>query len=221
MPSKAADEFDIRLEDVAVLLSLHALQGGDRRGRRATNLEVIHRSALVILTASWEAYIESVAAEAVEAMAHGLHNALQLPSELKTAYLTQKGLHSDDRDKQELRTWRLADQGWRTEIIHYAKNRVKPLNTPKRDVIDPLFCDLLGIKRISDSWGRRGLRVNAGVRLDEWLDRRHVIAHGAEAKESLTKNHVTRYRDFLQTTVEKNDVKIAETLLMLTGLKPW
>ena len=54
MPSKARVSFDDNLKDVKALLTPHERQGGNARGRRYS-LEVLNKSAIVLITSYWEA----------------------------------------------------------------------------------------------------------------------------------------------------------------------
>jgi hypothetical protein len=65
MASKARSAFDQNAADIQRLLDLHQRVGGDSRGRRY-GLEVLNKSAIVLITAFWEAYCEDLAAEGLE-----------------------------------------------------------------------------------------------------------------------------------------------------------
>ena len=55
MPSKARVNFEANAADVSRLLEIHKYFGGDAKGRRF-RLEVLNKSAIVLITAIWEAY---------------------------------------------------------------------------------------------------------------------------------------------------------------------
>ena len=65
MASQARAAFDKNAADIERLLEIHADLGGDQRGRRF-RLEVLNKSAVVLITAFWEAYCEDLAAEALD-----------------------------------------------------------------------------------------------------------------------------------------------------------
>jgi len=52
-------------QDINRLVKLHTRVGGDAPGRRF-GLEVLNKSAIVLITAIWEAYCEDLASEAVK-----------------------------------------------------------------------------------------------------------------------------------------------------------
>jgi hypothetical protein len=63
MPSEAQKSLDANLKEIERLLALHTMVGGKTKGRRY-GLEVLNKSAIVLITAYWEAYCEDIAAEA-------------------------------------------------------------------------------------------------------------------------------------------------------------
>jgi len=63
-------------------MEIHAHLGGDERGRRH-QLEVLNKSAVILITAIWEAYCEDIVAEAVEHNIEHATNAVDLSKEIK------------------------------------------------------------------------------------------------------------------------------------------
>lgn len=64
------------------LLELHKDKGGIAKGRRY-GLEVLNKSAIVLLTACWEAYCEDVSAEALEHIVTHSPSPDKLPDEFR------------------------------------------------------------------------------------------------------------------------------------------
>jgi hypothetical protein len=65
MPSTARATFEANRQDVDRLMQLHTTEGGDEPGRRV-GLEVLNKSAIVLLCAIWEAYVEDLATEVID-----------------------------------------------------------------------------------------------------------------------------------------------------------
>lgn len=107
MPSQARKALDANLKDVEKLLDLHEEKGGKLRGRRF-GLEVLNKSAIVLICACWEAYCEDLAAEALTLIVRHAKSADQLPKDLKKNVM--KALAGR---KDELAIWAIADGGWR------------------------------------------------------------------------------------------------------------
>ena len=82
MASRARQAFDRNVKDVQRLLQIHANVGGDAQGRRF-GLEVLNKSAIVLITAIWEAYCEDLAAEALDHLVTNATSGSSLPKELK------------------------------------------------------------------------------------------------------------------------------------------
>jgi hypothetical protein len=107
MPSKARSSLDENLGDIDVLLALHSMTGGDAPGRRY-GLEVLNKSAIVLITACWEAYCEDLASEALAHIVKFSKSSDALPDELKRQIAKEiKGA------QHELEVWKVADDGWK------------------------------------------------------------------------------------------------------------
>ena len=149
MPSKARKSLDANLKDIGQLLALHQLVGGKGQGRRY-GLEVLNKSAIVLITAYWEAYCEDIAAEALAHIVANSKSSAVLPNELK------KQLAKELKDAaHELEIWKIADHGWKkhlSERLDKLKERRNwDFNTPKTDLTDKLFLHAIGVTKISSS----------------------------------------------------------------------
>jgi len=82
VPSQARKAFDLSAKDVQRLLDIHADVGGDAPGKRY-GLEVLNKSAIVLISAVWEAYCEDVALEAAKHLAKYLTIASELPLDVQ------------------------------------------------------------------------------------------------------------------------------------------
>lgn len=69
MVSLARKRFDENCGDVTRLLEIHGQIAGDAPGRKY-RLEVLNKSAVVLITAFWEAYCEDIAAESLLHLSH-------------------------------------------------------------------------------------------------------------------------------------------------------
>src|SRR5438876_11617428 len=110
MPSKARVAFDRSAEDVKRLLEIHQDLGGDAPGRRH-RLEVLNKSAMVLVTAIWEAYCEDIASEALDHLVKHVPDALALPKELKKRIAKEL-----KAEPNEIAVWELADSGWTAKV---------------------------------------------------------------------------------------------------------
>lgn len=221
MPSKARLSFDKNASDIKKLLSFHQQKGGTLRGRRY-GLEVLNKSAIVLITSFWEAYCEDLATEGLEHIVKHGKDASVLTKELKKQIA--KELTNDDND---LAIWSLSDDGWRLVLKKRLQNlkeeRNRRLNTPKSTNIDDLFLKALGISKISQTW-KWATKMNANSareKLDEYVKLRGVIAHRGKSSKSVQKVDVTDYFDLIKKLAAKTGGKVNRHVKDVTGKPLW
>jgi hypothetical protein len=101
MGSAARKAFGQNCDDIDLLLEIHGDLGGDAPGRRR-RLEVLNKSAIVLITAVWEAYCEDIVAEGLRHLVEHAPSADALPKELRKQVLAELA-----SDKDELAIWRM------------------------------------------------------------------------------------------------------------------
>jgi hypothetical protein len=174
--SEVFARFRASLLDIERLRSLHRDIGGPAPGRRY-GLEVINKSAIVLITAIWEAFCEDLASEALKLLVENAEKANVLPKYLKQQIATEL-----KNDKNDLAVWKLTDDGWRnvmmTRLDQLRDKRNRRLNAPKSNVIDSLFLEAIGLDKISNSWELKKTSANdARTKLDRYVELRGAIAH--------------------------------------------
>ena len=98
------------LGDISRLLEVHALVSTRVNGR-STALQVLNRSAVVLLAACWEAYIEDLAVSSFDWLLSQCNEPTSFPAKVRaraTSVLRE--------DKNELAVWALAGGGWRVVL---------------------------------------------------------------------------------------------------------
>lgn len=221
MASKARAAFDENAKDIQRLLEFHQQVGGDAPGRRY-GLEVLNKSAVVLITAFWEAYCEDIAAEGLEHIIKHAKSANALPNELKK--LVAKKLMNADH---ELEVWKVADDGWRQYLKDHLKElkeqRDRRLNTPKTQQINELFKSALGIEQVSHSWvwAKKLPAKRASEKLDKYVSLRGAIAHRGKPNTSVTKANVTDYFEFVKSLVGKTGEGVNLHVKKASGKPLW
>lgn len=217
MTSLARATFKAGASDVKYLLELHEQEGGPDPGRRARQLEVLNKSAIVLTCAVWEAYVEDIAAEAID---HYVQHAspANLPASLREA--VGKELQGDS-DKNA--PWRLADTGWQSELKNrlkrYEAERNRGLNTPKAKQVDGFFETVIGIPQVSDHWRWQNMTPQqARNRLDEFVSLRGDIAHRSQAGSTVKKSQVKSFRFHVEKLVQFTDSYVNDQLEQITGV---
>jgi hypothetical protein len=220
LPSKARTAFDENAKDVTRLLEIHAEIGGDDKGRRF-RLEVLNKSAIVLITAIWEAYCEDIAAEALEHLIANVASGSALPKDLR------KRMAQDiNAEKNDLAMWDLADNGWRAKarmrIATLTADRNRKLNTPKTEQIDNLFETAIGLPSVSASWRWKKMSAaQAKTKLDDYITLRGAVAHRGAAASSIRKAQVNDYFQHVRRLVGKTGGKVNSFVKSATSKSLW
>ena len=212
--------FRANFGDVKRLLEIHNELGGDGPGRRH-NLEVVHKSAVVLLVACWEAFIEDMATAGFSFLLENANDHKAFPDTVLIQAIKPLREKKDDRE-----IWKIADTGWKSVLeVHreqILKSHVGKLNTPKPDQIDSLYNKLLGISKISNSWKWSGMSSeHARDKLVKLVELRGSIAHRVGTSEPVRKAVVDDYIMFLRELCVMTSNDCRSHLLERTGKSPW
>ena len=195
MPSTARRRFEGKVVEIEFLLEIHEDVVREGGSREFSKLQVLHKSGIVLLTAAWEMYVESILMESI-------------------AFLSAIGISGNSSAIQYRFLQRLAVSGVETLLGQF--------HTPSSANTRKHFRDVLGIDDITRAWGREGLTPKAAkIELDGWLNDRHAIAHGAASDAEFLKEDVERFLQFLTITVANTDDETKRHLVFLTGTDPW
>lgn len=207
-------------DEVDRLIEIHAQLGGTGAGRRH-NIEVINRSAIVMLVACWEAYIEDLATIGFDYLLLNAESAEQLPEKLKANVARRIKEKNDDRF-----VWKLADTGWKQVLNKYKieilTQHTGRFNTPRVKQVDKLYESLIGLRHVSNSWKWSGTsNTNAKRRLENLVTLRGEIAHKVMAGRSVHKEHVVSARHLIGFLSAATSNRIADHLTEITGRTPF
>jgi hypothetical protein len=216
MESNAKQKFDKNCEDINKLLEFHELSGGSSRGRRY-GLEVLNKSAVVLICAIWEAYCEDIAAEGLEHIVNYATSADSLSEDIKKQVVKYL-----DKEKHDLKVWKLADEGWRNYLrlmlVNLQEQRNRNLNTPKFDNIDDLFEKSLGINKMSKNWRWKKMSSHESTaKLDKYIDLRGAIAHRGKAGETVKKHQVNAFLNHVKQIVDIIEQVVFNYVTQMTG----
>lgn len=206
MPSKALQNFTLRMRDVDQLLEAHAVLTQSQRARNAARLaggdlakiatvieklvtrpgpgrpsqvEALNRAAVVLLCAQLQGYVEEVYQESARVL-----------------------LASKVKDLQAL-----VDQGR------------SGFSNPHADRIDSLFASIaLPPVMQSLSW-RNCSNRSVRTRLTNYIRLRNSIAHGGQV--SVRKAKVVSFKRFAEVLARNLDDHLANQIQSVTSRKPW
>lgn len=209
MASEAKVSFESALADVDNLLWFHENEGGEAPGRRGGHFGSLNKSAIVLLCAAWETYVEAVIQECAD------RNIAAAATPADILRSLQKLIQSYIRQAKNESTWQLAaGDGWRELGRAVVRSKVNALNTPKHGQVTDLMLSILGVREIGRTWTwHRNPVGEPARRLNDFVRLRGAIAHGERLPRSVTKANVTAAYDLLTRLVEA-----VEARLILEGL---
>jgi hypothetical protein len=212
--------FRDNLEEVDLLVQIHAAMTGSGPGRRR-NVDVLNKSAILFMCASFEAFIEDMAISAFDHLVTAAAEPSALPKALKQAIA-----ETLRADKNELKLWDLAGDGWRQVAQHYKTGVLHSysgtFNTPRPHNIEELFRKLIGYKDLPSCWSWRGMNENrASAKLKEFVKLRGALAHGERPAPRVTLAHVRSYLSFLAPLSVRSANTVRQYCHTLSGSHPW
>jgi hypothetical protein len=208
--SLAELSFRAAVADVRHLMEFHEEAGGTGPGKREYRLQSLNKSALVLLCAGWESYVEDVIREA----AMDRVSAAQKPGELPVA-LQQLIVRSIEQDKHDLAMLSLAGEGWQECAERAVESVVTAFNTPKTQRVSSLFRTALGLNDIEKAWTwHKNTEGQPAKKLDEFVGLRGAIAHGGVTGGAVLKIHVTNSLDLIERVIAKTEERLRKDRLI-------
>jgi hypothetical protein len=212
--------FKRNLGDVTRLLELHSLVASGVSGR-ASALQVLNRSAVVLLAACWEAYVEDLAVAAFDWMLTNSSNPESFPKKVRA-----RASRSIRESKDELAVWALADGGWKSILKQHRDETIQAsvanFNTPKAERIDDLYSNLIGLAKLSSHWKWPGMSPE-GVRnkLERLLTIRGDIAHRVRHAGSVKRPELDDFVSFAHRLSVRSHNAVVAHLIETTSMSPW
>lgn len=213
---KHATAFVDNLREVDRLKAIHRQITTKGPGRKY-DVQILHKSAIVLMVACWEAYIEDLARDSLGEMIKGARDHKIFPDfVLERVASMNSGANA----------WKLAGSGWKKVLEDNLEGVLSKttgaLNTPKTAQINELFKKTIGLEQISASWywsGRK--RGDAEKALDDLITLRGSIAHRVTTSSSVTLKHVTDSRELINRLAAKSHNSVCAYLEAKLGRSPW
>lgn len=122
---------------------------------------------------------------------------------------------------EALRPAGIADGAWLV-IKAPAMSQISRFNTPNSENTKKLIAGCLGLQDVTANWRWRNCTAaNAKRYLNEALDRRHKIAHGANPRLAIPNAYSGWLPSFFRNLAQHTDRAIADHVSMLSGAAPW
>ena len=206
--------------EIRRLLEIHKAVSGAGVGYKH-DVEVLNKSAIVLLVACWEAFVEDLAANAFAELLARCPDHSRFPRRVLT--IASRDLRADPDESQ---VWLLAGTGWRTVLeSHKAKlfkRYLGTFNTPRPEKVDFLFLELVGVSSLSSAWHwNRVTAATAAARLDALVTLRGEIAHRVASGQKVLKRDVQKNLVFLTRLAVLSSNHVDLFLEQHTGARPW
>lgn len=224
MTSQARKNFDKNFEDVEHLIGMgqgmRILEETDGECSDA-EVNVLYRSALVLMISHWEAYIEDICAEALSHIVEATANPDKLPKEIRKKI--GKEIKNIDND---IEAWKLAGEGWKDYLKQreskFSEERNRSFNTPKPEQTNLFIENVIGLKNVTSSWKIEGsTEKESAERLKKLVELRGQIAHRGKLNHELTEDWLLEEVKFLKKVVSKTGGKINSHVKKSVGTGLW
>lgn len=217
---KPMQKLENNIAEVKRLLEIHREVAGNAAGRKY-DVEVLNKSAIVLLVACWESFVEDLSEAGFEFMLKNANDHTVFPADVLTLASKKLKVASDNREM-----WRLAGSGWKAVLEEHKEllfaQYIQKLNTPKPAQIDGLFSSLLGISSISSKWAWHTVNAEkARGKLEKLVTLRGSIAHRVAASSAVRKATVEDYMWFVYRLAVKSSNATRSHLRQRAGKAPW
>ena len=209
------------LDEIWDIQQVHSKIAGVTRGRK-WKTSSLNKAGIVLLTAYLETYFENLALELFDFLVEHDSEAIFLSGLLIEV---AKKLKSDPDHRAPLK---LMGEGWKSELRGQRelciKKYLETFNTPGHEKIDSLFEQMVGIKKISESWGTFGLKQRGRslkFLLKKFIELRGDIAHKGSTKKTVLKSDVETYVLVVVFIVIRTDEYVARTIRDQLDKSPW
>jgi adenosine/AMP kinase len=215
-PPRHLRELLTNVQEVQQLMQLHSATVGKGPGRKY-GVAILNKSAIVLIVACWEAYVEDLAELALD---HLLTHAKD-----HTAF-PRNVLDIVANKNTGAKAWNLAGNGWKTAIRNNFKEVLAKttgsLNTPKTTQVNELFEKTIGFAAMSTKWTWPGSNAaDASSRLDQLVNLRGSIAHRVKASKSVHKKDVDAAIELISRLAARSNNEIHDHLLSLGTVPSW
>lgn len=207
-------------DEVKRLVDIHVKVAGNSVGRKA-DVEILHKSAVVLLTACWESFVESTVCAAFDFLLSRTNDANIFPKSVLV-----KAVKEIRADKDERKIWDLAGVGWKRILADY-KNQIltkeiEYFHVPRATNVDELFERIIGLENMCKNWTWRGQNNQDTIKtLNKFIDLRGSIAHKIKIGQKIQKRDILYFLNFINNLAVATNNAVNDYIEKRTGTVPW
>ena len=210
------ENFRSNLAEVTRLLDVHRQLTGTGPGRRR-DVQVLNKSAVLLLVATWEAYVEDLAISACRFVVEHATSFRDLP-EIALVKTSRRLIN----EKHDNSIWKLASDGWKNELLAQVEIETSRLHSPDAPNVDKLFQNAIGLKNLTKNYYWTGAsRESVIKRLGNMIEMRGEIAHRVKASKSVTKSYVETNVNFVMRLGAISNNRVRTHTHGIVKMYPW
>ena len=220
-PAPHLDRLKTNFQEINRLLEIHKEISGEGPGYKH-DVQVLNKSAIVLLLACWEAYIEDLAEDCFDYMLNNAQGPTVFPEHVLA--IAAKELKKADT----LTFWGISGDGWRNGLTSHKQRILEKyivkgsFNTPSAQNVDRLFSELVGLTSLSAEWFWKGQSKDMSAkRLSDLIELRGAIAHRVACETKVTKTMVVNYKKFITRLAVISHNRALALIYARTNKKPW
>lgn len=218
--SPALDILLANVRDVQRLTEIHVKVVGEKPGHKH-DVEVLNKSAIVLLVACWESFVEELATSGFDHLLATVKSPASVPSKVRA--LACKPLRESQNEGD---VWKLAGDGWRTVLQDHRSatlaKYIGSFNTPHSDNVEELLESVVGLRAAFSQISWRGMpRGRPAKSLNALVKLRGDIAHKVKASRPVRKAAVQRHYQFVMRLAGNLSNRVGTHLETASGVEPW
>ena len=208
----ARGNFENSKKQVKYLLEdIHEGIAGTDPGRRPESLSALNMSAIVLITACWESYLETLLRKVFEFLLDSASYEI-IPESLKRIVRTEiiQGKDHAFIDQLICQTTEEEDltDAWKEILKRYVEEKINSFHTLSKEKVNKLFEHTLVLNNLSDCWSwQNRTQENAITQFHKYLNIRHKIVHG-NMNKNVVKKDAQDYLTIVEHLVDETEKKV-------------
>jgi len=189
---------------------------------------ILLKSNLIFIVTCWEEYIKSLVDESFTFMLAHSSNIETFPEHVRriTAEILPQESNLKNKEmwhheKWKTDVWKLVDE-WREFLTKNKRQRVDKFQSSRKDNINTLFFQTIGLKGLSDSWQWQGMSNEEAIKcLNTLLDLRGDYVHKNRSYRLISETDIEYFPTFIEALAGISANKVRDYIYDKVGHYPW
>jgi len=168
------------------------------------NIEIMIKSSIVFIVTCWDEFIRELLTKSFDFMINNVNHdsfstnvKMRASEKILPSELSKREKWHYDRWKEDI--WKLAGDGWRSILKDNKDEFLNGFNTPRPDIIDKLFLNVIGLKKLSSNWKWKDMtEKNSKDCLNILMNLRGDIVHRNRPHRNVTIDDVEYFSLFVK-----------------------